>query len=162
MVIVAIKTGDICKETEIPICQQCNCVTTKSHGLAKVIADTLGIDPYAKRKNMKGRLNCVAEPSTPGTFEVFKRDKHTVICMYAQYYPGKSGAWGRAYTELPKLSDDTKSRFAWFRKCLLEIAFEYTHVAMPFNIGCGLAGGNWKEYEELLKETELKITLYKI
>lgn len=28
----------------------------------------------------------------------------------------------------------------------------YVHVAFPYGIGCGLAGGNWEEYRTVLEE----------
>ena len=58
--------------------------------------------------------------------------------MYAQIYPG-----------LPKYNNDSvNKRQMWFNECLKKISvikdikgFKEKQIVMPYNIGCGLAGG---------------------
>jgi len=83
--------------------------------------------------------------------------------MIAQRYPGQ-----------PKWSNDTAElRKKWFLACLSDIR-NYMHennlksLAFPYKIGCGLAGGDWKTYLEMLetfgdgfKSPDMYIALYK-
>ena len=58
--------------------------------------------------------------------------------MYAQYYPGK-----------PKY-ENSQQRLNWMESCLIKIInLEIKQIAIPYKIGCNLAGGNWDDYLEL-------------
>jgi hypothetical protein len=50
--------------------------------------------------------------------------------------------------------DDEKQRLKWFKATLKQIAQlpELESVAFPYQIGCGLAGGDWKQYRAALEE----------
>ena len=74
--------GDI-RNTKYLIVQQGNCRTKSVHGLSQILRDCYGADPY------KGRTI----PSILGTLHIHPQ----VITLYAQYYPGKPGIWGRRY-----------------------------------------------------------------
>jgi O-acetyl-ADP-ribose deacetylase (regulator of RNase III) len=155
---VKIIKGDLLEASETFICHQCNCVTTNAGGLAQALFDRYPYaNSYAKR-NPK-------DPSThsaPSTIEICGNNsgQRYIINMFAQYYPG-----------LPSYpTDDVNKRLSWFRKCLVHIARiphiqNYT-LAMPYNIGCGLAGGNWDIYYGLISQFALKerinIVLYKL
>ena len=86
-----------------------------------------------------------------------------VICMFAQWCPGKPGVYSHYY---PSDYDDTVvNRFAWFKQCLVKIDEDDKidgPVAMPYNIGCGLAGGYWPAYRKALDEVETDVILYKL
>ena len=66
------------------------------------------------------------------------------------------------------ISETYENRFMWFKMCLEEIAkLKPTSLAFPYNIGCGLAGGNWNQYYPALQEfsakyPEIKITLREV
>lgn len=164
MVIVAVIVGDLLQSSEPIIAQQCNCVTVKSHGLSETIAARF---PYAdcyKMRRAKSR-NTAAVPATPGTIQALgplKGDAGPlVVCMFAQWAPGKPGAFRKYYTS--DYEDTEKDRAWWFQLCLNEIiAGGITSIAMPYLIGCGLAGGEWAAYEKMLEQSELKVTLYKL
>lgn len=142
-----IKDISILKADETYIMHQCNCITTEAQGLAK---DLFKLYPYAntyiKRKT----------PSIAGTIDIMKDincDK-VIINAYAQYYPGR-----------PKPYESKYQRLCWFKSCLDKIkeCDDILEVAIPYNIGCGLAGGDstsyLKELEELNKYKT--IVLYK-
>lgn len=100
----------------------------------------------------------------PGTIKVFcgGPDDPTIICLLAQWGPGKPGVWSQYY---PKLYDDTKeNREKWFQMCLavLDASPQIDHVAMPYNIGCGLAGGDWETYKKMIDQMRIKVTLYQL
>lgn len=65
-----------------------------------------------------------------------------VINMFTQRYPGKPA----------KDTDTAEMRLGWFRKAIFTIGKQegIKQVAFPYLIGCGLAGGYWLEYEDLL------------
>lgn len=164
MVIISTVKGDLLKAKEKYIAQQCNCNTLKAHGLSKVIADTYPwANPYALREGKSA--NSALHPDTPGTVTVLKNleTEPIFLCLMAQWAPGKAGGkFGRYY---PKTYQDTvENRKLWFQQCLVVLdemkLGNDAVVAMPFRIGCGMAGGNWKEYKLLLEKCQTKIVLY--
>ena len=160
------KKGDLLDAKEAFIAQQCNCVTIKSHGLSAAIAKRWPwADVYAKRKPKSA--NTALEPDTPGTIQIIKgpdADSHSVVCLFAQWTPGKPGAWTDKY---PKTHDDTTAaqRSEWFRQCLkaMDDCEEIDGpVAVPYQIGCGLAGGNWSTYKAVLQEAKTEFVIYQL
>ncbi len=148
---IKVINGDLLDAKEQYIAHQCNCVTTKSKGLSKLIFDKYPTtDIYSNRKKKK---------DIPGEIKVFNSKNKTIINILAQYYPGPSN-----YE-----NDSKQNRKLWFKKCL-ELISELPGIenglALPYNIGCGLAGGNWDEYYEIIKQFSNKyfipVTLYKL
>lgn len=165
MVIVSIIHGDLLNTQEKYIAQQCNCVTIRAHGLSQSIAQKY---PYANVYNKRASIgqgsNCAKKTAFPGTIDVCYPTDHcdpTIICMYAQYCPGKVGIYQKYY---PKLyTDSVESRLQWFDECLTEIEkLGITRIAMPYLIGCGLAGGKWNDYKQKLEHSKLEIVLYQL
>lgn len=82
--------------------------------------------------------------------------------LFAQYGPGKPG------------KDDTKGqREEWFKTCLDKVGElkesekGVRSVALPWGIGCGLAGGDWVVYEGIIKEwakknEDVEVAVYKL
>nr|QBK90264.1 MAG: hypothetical protein LCPAC102_01770 [Pithovirus LCPAC102] len=74
--------------------------------------------------------------------------------MLSQFYPGKS-----KYN-----NDSVLKRKEWFLLCLNKIKLipNITSISFPYNIGCGLVGGNWDEYNDMIKEFSISsnITVY--
>lgn len=145
-----------------PICQQCNCVTLISHGLSKQIADKYPWADVYKRRKPKTK-NSTSEPSTPGTILIDKNEDKTVIHMFGQVFPGKPNAYAKYYPHV-KLDDCTSKRIEYFKLCLeqLDLLKLNDPVAMPYKIGCGLAGGSWDIYQQMLHNCSTKIILYKL
>ena len=150
-----IKIGDLLEATDDAIVQQCNCVTNKPHGLSSAVFKKYPeADCYSIRKpNERG---------SPGkTISTLCRDGKWVINLLGQYYPSKS-----------KYPNDTKAmRAAWFNDGLncIEKTFVKTgkikSIGFPYQIGCGLAGGDWDLYCGMIhgfaaKHPNLKVTIY--
>jgi uracil-DNA glycosylase len=120
------------------IAHQTNCVSKKGKGLSASISKKF---PYADFYSDR------IQPSTPGTIEVrgggTPRDKF-VCGMYAQYYPGGSD---------DSRGDGALQRIEWFRGCLDKIKKikNLRSIGFPYNIGCGLAKGDWKTYRLMLE-----------
>ena len=172
-----IKKGNLLTSNCDIIVQQCNCVTIKSHGLSNAINNKYPYaDMYSQRKAKSGNMAKTAD--TPGTCKIMvphsPGDPH-VACLLGQYYPGKSGNyWSKSYTHVKEYDDSTENRLLWFEQALdsleNQLANDYTDittVGFPYNIGCGLAGGDWKKYRKLLEEfaennNHLQIIVYQL
>jgi len=132
------------------LAQQCNCVSTRSLGLSESLFAKY---PYANI--YKNRFN--GKYDQPGTIRVCGngKDKRFIINMMAQYYPGES-----------RWEDTRANRLKWFQECLNQISelenIEKASIAFPYGIGCGLAGGNWQDYETLLQKwaEKTKLTVF--
>lgn len=137
--------GNLLDAGEQYIVQQCDCLSSDTHGLSRHIADRF---PHAD-------VYSVLPPSerVPGTIAVMgdcSKGERPVVCAFSQFGMGKPGSYDNA------TDDSFASRHTWFRSCLLRIV-EDLHpksVAFPYKIGCGgMVGGNWEEgYLPMLRE----------
>lgn len=138
--------GDLLDAREIVIIHQCNCVSDRAAGLAKVLFQKFpAADAYKHRQKR----------SKPGTTFVAVNKGKVIVGLFSQLYPGKA----KYKTDSPEL------RLEWFREGLDSFcAGPKTSVAMPYNIGCGLAGGHWPAYEQVIREwaekNEINVVLY--
>ena len=160
MVIIDIINGDILDAKESYICHQCNCVTKTSYGLSKSISNKYTwADVYKTRSKNK------QPPDEPGTIIEFEHPTdpnkfHKVICFISQIAPKKPKTYKNLY--LNTYNDTYQNRKNWFQDCLSILdENNYETVAIPYGIGCGLAGGKWNEYIKMLEECRTKIVLYK-
>jgi len=139
---VSIIIGDITKSNAKYIVQQNNCVGTKSHGLSKTLFD---LYPYA---NIYEERRLHGKRGIPGTIIIRGDPLHNqryVVNMLAQYYTGTARFD----------NDTTELRKQWFVKCLEELNLvvgQGERVAFPWNIGSGLAGGQWNDYQDMIFE----------
>ncbi len=172
--------GDLLDVKKGFIIQQCNCNTVKSHGLSLAIERRFPYCDVYKGRKAIGTRNCAATPSVPGTYEVFthpNEDDHPVIvCLMAQWAPGKPGAYERVYPAVSTGERDTyENRLAWFREAMTDfvrhcvdtkVDFSAEPLCIPYQIGCGLAGGNWDEYQKVLQKIEdtfnIEFIVYKL
>jgi hypothetical protein len=147
-----ILSGNLLEAPERYIGHQCNCVTAGlAAGLAKaVFARYPYADTYAQRK----------EPSEPGSYSMHGngKDERYIVNFYAQYYPGK--AMSR--------SDTKDERLKWLIAGMDRFVRERRPpaLALPYGIGCGLAGGDWNSHQDALTkfadERDLNILLYRV
>ncbi|OHT14843.1 hypothetical protein TRFO_14805 [Tritrichomonas foetus] len=144
--------GDLLSSKEKYIVHQCNCISKGAKGLAKAIYDKY---PYADAYKIQPRKD------TPGTIKIAGNGKNQrfIINLFGQYKPGKPR---------PGSSDSVESRLQFFKEGLskiLEIP-NLESIAFPFNIGCGLAGGDWNSYyaaiEEFATHTTAIVKIYKL
>lgn len=141
---LSIIEGDLLDATEDYIVHQCNCVSTQPRGIAKQI--------FQKYSFANTYTN--SHKRIPGTCDVIDN----VVNMYAQYYP--------SIAKYP--NDNSNKRIYWFNLCLEDMLSKIkpnSTIAMPYLIGCGLAGGNWLIYEKLIEnfsnKYKINIKLYK-
>lgn len=167
---LTIKSGDLLEATEDFIVQQCNCIALKPHGLSASITKKFPFaDSYGIRRGLSGNLAIPEDRNIPGTISIMGngQDQRFVINMFGQY------SYGSSYSTLNKnkqWQDSYEDRQLWFKNCLECISKKVKpkNLAFPYNIGCGLAGGNWeKDYYPMLEQfsknnPDIEIVLYKL
>lgn len=128
-----------------------NCLKTckKGKGLAASITERFPYaDFYTNRKK-----DCV-----PGSIEMRggKGIGRFVCAFYAQIRPGKpiEGSSEERSSGFSNERDREEKRIQYFAKCLIALGSvkNLREVAFPYKIGCGLAGGNWEKYLNMIKE----------
>lgn len=151
--------GDLldCPQADL-IAQQCNCLTVRGHGLSAAISARFpAADCYARRRPVGKRNLAVPEDrGKPGTAQIVD---NKVVNLFGQWRPGKVNAnYFDAYPEFPLRAETVDARAAWFRAALEDMARQLTKpktlIAFPYQIGCGLAGGDWRRYLMILRDFE--------
>ena len=105
--------------------------------------------------------------ATPGTIDVRRPPaaifgapaRPTVINLFAQWEMGAPGKYNRVQPAPP--SDLAAAREAWFAQCLQAIGNlepKPKSLALPHEIGCGLAGGDWSRRARLRTVRMVEIT----
>lgn len=132
-------TGNLLEHNAQYIAHQCNCVSNGSAGLARAI---YGRYPYSNIYATRKKTSKMGSIDIAGNGE----DKRYVINMFSQYYPGKC--------KYPGNIDNAYLRANAFQSCLNKISKidNLESIAFPYEIGCGLAGGDWKEYEKMISD----------
>jgi len=139
--------GNLLDATEKYIAHQCNCVSSSASGLAgSIFRKYPYADIYLLRNNFDTPRNIIIKGNGG--------DQRYIINMLAQYYPGIS-----RYPDSPK--DGIKAREQYFAQCLGKIAEipDLDTIAIPFKIGCGLAGGNWDTYLRMIEDFAYQIEM---
>ena len=132
---IKVVRGDLLESEAKYITHQTNCISTgRAAGLARHLFDKFPhADTYANREEM----------DKPGTIVVRGNgeDQRYVINLMGQRLPGGPGKY-----------DSPQDRKSYFFKGLLEIAKieDLESVAFPTFIGCGIGGGDWRVYLDLL------------
>jgi len=144
---IIIKNKNILNAKEQYLVHQCNCITNHAAGLAYQIFKKFPYsNSYIKR----------TEPSVPGTIEICGNgiNKRFIINLYGQYAPGKHND--------KSLRDQLLMRTMYFHDALTKISQipDIKSIAVPYKIGCGLAGGNWDFYFTELKELDYKLAKF--
>ena len=137
--LVPIMEGDLLESCAAYIVHQTNCKTKKSLGLSRAMFKKF---PYSNVYDGS------ADPRVPGTIVIRggSGGERGVVNLFGQCKPGKpTGAELRA------------TREGWFESglnALVEInsSTPLGSVAFPYEIGCGLAGGTWANYERMINE----------
>lgn len=171
---VEIVQGDITEAQVDYIIQQCNCLTVKAHGLAETLEKKFPhARLYGRRRSLGSRNLAVLEDrAVPGT-AIILQGNPKIVCLFGQWRPGKiSSIYFNSYPESNPPETSTQ-RLDWFRSALWSFGnYLQTHssrrvkIALPWKIGCGLAGGNWNDYSALIQsfsETFMsvaEVTLY--
>jgi O-acetyl-ADP-ribose deacetylase (regulator of RNase III) len=135
--------GDLTKVPASYVAHQCNCTSLWAKGVAAAVFEAW---PHADA--YRGRV----APSKPGTVGVVPPRARApgVLNLFAQVNPGPPRG-------VP--DDGPADRRRYFAQCLAKIKTLVATgalgacpggIAFPWNIGCGLAGGEWARYEDML------------
>ena len=148
------------------ISQQCNCITCNSHGLSKIISDKFSHgNIYGKRYPLTKNTSIEKDRDIPGTIKILEGNPN-IICIVGQWSPGKvNGFWIKKYPLYHNEIETKNIRLNWFKNAINEIDEKVdidNEIAIPYKIGCGLAGGCWDEYEKILQEANSKFNIYQI
>mgnify|MGYP003388283481 CR=1 FL=1 len=164
MTIIKIIEGDLLEASEKYIAQQTNCLTCHSHGLSKNIARKFSHgNIYGTRKPLTRNICIETDRDVPGTIQILKGHPN-IICIFGQWAPGKSnGVWVNRYPLYQNIKETKQLRLIWFQNAIKEIEnkVEEEMVGIPYKMGCGLAGGNWNEYEQILDNSIANFVIYK-
>ena len=146
-----VKDGDLCQATEQYIVHQCNCVKRSAKGLAATLFEKF---PYSECYKSR------TQDDIPGTIKVCGNgsNQRYIINLFGQFTAGK-----------PRNPKDTKEmRLQYFNTCLDQISKipNLQSIAFPYRIGCGLAGGDWEDYQAALENfaavVKVPVVLYKL
>ena len=142
--------GDILNSTEPVVLHQVNCKGVMGAGLAKKIRDK-----YPKvYKSYKEVCNKNTDTFLLGKIQIVNvGNEKFIINLFAQLNYGK----GERFTDYNSL-----------RSCLFLVK-KYTprnSIAIPWGLGCGLAGGDWVKVVEIIEEvfegSNIEIVIYKL
>jgi O-acetyl-ADP-ribose deacetylase (regulator of RNase III) len=137
------KSGDIFNSNADVICHQVNCQGVMGAGIAKQVR-TL----YPKIYTRYVQICKEHRGHTLGRIMLDQvNDTRTICSMFAQEYYGRD----KRYTD-----------YNAFRKCLRCLAnntVPHSTIALPYNIGCGLAGGDWNIVLPIIKEELANFTV---
>lgn len=173
---------DICKTECKYILQQGNCITVNPKGLSLALEKAFpGSCPYRYREPIIPGGNICKERDRPkvGTIHVSypesrgtDREEPVIITIFGQYSYGKPSDRSNFTFNKTYSNDAYFLRKTYFHSGLEEIKKilpkdEKVEIAVPYGIGCGLAGGVWEDYEKMLIEFEnevenVEIVLHKI
>lgn len=152
--------GNLLESEEEVIAHQTNCVIKgEGAGLYRFLIKKY---PYAHVYSRRYK------DGTPGEITIdFPQSMEgpIVIGIQGQYNVGVSGDHNGI--------DTHENREKWFAECLEKIdefmtRNGYTSIGFPYMIGCGLAGGVWKNYERMLNSLAekgkdvYKVNVYKL
>ncbi len=149
---VVVKVGNIVDAEEPYIAHQCNCTTDYVRGVAQAIFDAYPMAGWY--------LNIMAwTPPQVGSITITETRGKKIVNMFAQRYPGKARG-----------GETEADRLKWFVGCLNKLAARLevgARVAMPYGIGCGLAGGDMKAYMGAIETWSMsarveQVVLYKL
>jgi hypothetical protein len=128
--------------------QQCNCTTKTMKGLSQTIFSKY---PWANTYT-SGYVR------TPGNVSIHEKAGSPIIVnLYAQMKPGK-----------PSGIETSHQRMVWMVEALTKLRDKYPtkDIHVPYNMGCGYAGGIWDDYliilESYVKESERKVYIHKL
>ncbi|XP_071160719.1 uncharacterized protein [Mytilus edulis] len=148
--------GDLLSIRDVDvIVHQVNCLCVKAHGLSKQISVKYPwADIYSKRRaEGEKNLAVLEDRDTPGTIRVFKSPNQLrpdIVCFLSQWDFGTTFIIHR---KIPPYKDTRDNRIIWFKQCLERLKeLNVKTVGLPDHIGCGLGGGDWTAYFEIIEK----------
>jgi O-acetyl-ADP-ribose deacetylase (regulator of RNase III) len=148
---IKIVEGNLLDAKENVLAHQTNCMGIMGSGLAKQIKTKYPdvFDTYYNYVYYYGKFNCLGDCQM---IPVGKEDKY-IANLFGQYNFGTS----KQQTDYEALESALQKLKKYCIDCNLS-------VAIPFNLGCGLAGGNWNIVYGIIEEVfnDYNVTIYKL
>lgn len=144
--------GNILKSGADTICHQVNCQGVMGAGLAKQIREKYPIvflkyKDFCNRTDKSALLGLVQFCPVGNPLR-----QRRVANLFSQKYYGRDD---KCYTDYNAL-----------RSCLQKVNTMCVNerVAIPYKMGCGLAGGDWNIVEQIIRETlvDCEVEIYKL
>lgn len=132
------------------ILHQCNCFHTMGAGLAKAIAIKYPCAVITDKRTIRGDINKL------GTYSIAKDliSGINIVNVYSQFRYGTD----KRYTDY----DALQKALTLLKQS--ELLTSTTSIAIPYNFGCGLAGGCWiivyDIFIKVFKETPIELKIY--
>lgn len=132
------ETGDLLEANADIICQQVNCKGKMGAGLAKQIREKY---PIVHQRYVK-LCDRVSPKALLGAVDFEETDSYIIANCFAQLGYARSGLQ-TDYNAL-KICFESVKKFAK--------EHGMSDIALPYKIGCGLAGGDWNIVKELIED----------
>lgn len=139
---------------DVVVCHQVNCFTMGA-GVAKALYLKYPDVKIQHKRKINSFVNFKTRKELLGEICIAKTgmDNKYICNMFAQYYYGRNKKY--CYTD-----------YKAFKKCLskIEKINKNMVIVFPYNIGCGLAGGDWNKIYGILEEfsNNREVYLYKL
>lgn len=148
-IMIKIVQGNILDAPEDVIAHQTNCMGVMGSGLAKQIREKYP-KVFEEYQSYINKYKFV----TLGSFQIINVGNNKYIAnLFGQYGYGRN----KQYTDYKALEEALFS----LKVCCKE---NNKSVALPYNLGCGLAGGNWDIVYKIIEEvfSDYDVTIYKL
>jgi len=161
---IKIIEGNILDAEEDIICHQVNCRGKMASRLAKQIRDKypnvykeyINLINWAKEEYKRGYSK---KESLLGSIQFVNCSDGKVIAnLFGQEKYGRDKQY-TDYIALRKSLESLYESVTWSNNTL-----KNKSIAIPYNLGCGLAGGNWDIVYEMIKQVfyNYEVTIYKL
>lgn len=138
------RNGDIFGFDDIDIIiHQANCFNVMGAGIAKVISEKYPEAVQADNRTIKGDKSKLGTFTSSGPCS----DNKIIINMYGQYsYGGR-----KCHTDYDAIEKALEEFIEDYESvcCVTDIPLR---VAVPYGMGCGLGGGDWKRVSAILNK----------
>lgn len=145
---IKIIDGDILQASEDIICHQVNCMGVMGGGIAKQIKNK-----YPNVFDMYRKFFVNNKFTALGKCQIVKAEDDKYIAnLFGQYNYGTN-----------KQQTDYKALEEALFSLKVNAKDNNLSVAIPYNIGCGLAGGSWEVVYKIIEEVfqDYDVTLYR-
>lgn len=150
------KTGDLLQAPETILCQQVNCRGKMGKGLADSIRKKW---PVVKDQYLHYVYDAkVSGSPLLGSAQLVEIDDGKYVAnLFGQ--DGYGTEPGHQYTDV----DALEKALIWVRDAAKDLG---ASIALPYNIGCSLGGGNWDEVsaviERVFSSSDVPVTIYRL
>ncbi len=153
-----IKIGNILDAPENIICHQVNMQKKMGSGLAKQIRDRYPqvYNTYLSHNGYLGEV-LIVKVNNDNDLNNYK----AIANIYSQ---NKYGYDGKQYTDYIALRDGLSDIVAHIKASNSSHPNIEFSLAIPYNIGCGLGGGDWTIVSEIIKDEckDIQYSIYKL